>query len=584
MNAKMNRVTSRLLPNAPVAILIAFTVLMAVQVSQSRVLDGALALAEKVDYPTESLMLANYLSSWSLAEQLSAALLALGFSGVVVSLAFSLVLNVGLPLVHFAICRAAGLNKWWSMGLSIAISIAISPIQLLFRSDYPLLLGTSWTHGELGLLVAGVILAAVVFEKFRLAGFLSGLFFALHSVWALYVLGTVILLVLLPVPGFRAKRKARMRRTLLALLGGGIASAISLAVFLSLQARVPQVISPISNVESAAAIYFQFWDFHRNIPLQVIPVGLSVVVGLIVLWGVLPKAHAFTDQPSRQRITAILLGALAVTSSVAYIVFHFVQSLTLSNIPSSFLNFVIPGRFMNLHAFFAFPLIYLTVIAVLAFLSNRTRVLVWLKSGSARRNVLLLTSAAVAGILVVVGSMQILALRNATNIAFSTGVSRLSGIPLSAEQLLEDLRAGWPDELTDGICPSLAKAKNVAAIGASSIQVPRYCGVPVILETSSVDVFAYTPKLLPSVLRVISDVFGIDPSDPTVSMKSGGISPEDVREVWTSRTSAEWLELSCRFGFDAVTTPRDWILQLPKLGESNGTAVFEIAHPECASS
>lgn len=556
-------------------ILLVFTLLLASQVSQSRVLDGALGLSGLVKYPTNSLMGLNYENSWSLAEQIVAVLLSIGISNIAISFGFSVLINVGLPSVQYLISRAAGLNRFWSLALAILIALSITPINLLLRSDYPLLLGSSWTHGELGVLFATSIFTAIVYERFKVAGLLAGVFVAVHAVWGIFAL--IVLIIPVTFKWLSFKTELRERRKELGIYGliGLVISCISLVNFLMNKSSVPGTnVIDQEAISSTTSTYWSEWDFHRNIPLQLIPVFLSLVLAGILFLGQKISPHQFRYSPQRKMLLSQMFVLTLIFSTVGYLLIHFVQSVTMRFWPANPLNFLIPGRFMNLHAFFAFPLLYLAFLALISYFDKKFAIRSKFSNLSVTKKSLVITISTILVAVVAAGSLVIPQMKTATDISIQQFIGRLRIFPITPVEYFSNVNASSKQAEFDNFCKIFSSNDIVLTIGSANTAIPRYCHQPVLLETSSIDVFAYTPQFIPELFDVIQNLYGIDPQSPMESRRTGGIAEAEVRSKWETRSSESWSQLACKYGFAEVATPSSWSLNIKRVASTKDINLF----------
>lgn len=558
-------------------------VLLSSQVSQSRVLDGAFYLSGLVRYPADSLMSQNYANTWSLADQFAGMLLLLGLPAVVISFFFSLLINIGLPTIQYLICRAVGINRFWSLVLAVLIALTITPINLLLRSDYPLLSGTSWTHGELGILFAAGIFTAAVYERFRLAAFLAGVFVAVHAVWALFIIIAVLVPVCMKWFAFKTPATTRRKLTITYFIGGLVLTGISFYfLFQAKNATVQKISQNLLSTSDAAELYWKNWDFHRNIPLQIIPIGLSIALAIMLLLGQKITPPELRFAPQRQKLLSQMFLVTITLSTFGYIGIHLVQQFTMKFFPTSPINFLIPGRFMNLHAFFAFPIIFLGFLTILAFLQKKyalkSKFHAMTKIGQI---------ASISLLIFIFGlsysaSLVIPQMREANVLAFQQIEGRLNNFPLSPQSYIRNV--GNADDSTRflPLCRDLKPVDVVLTSGETTTGIPRYCNVPVVIETSSIDVFAYTPQFLPQVFAVVQDLYGVDPKAPSASYKSGGIAISEIKPYWESLSAQGWSSLACKFHFTTVSAPSNWKLKLSPQTEIDGNTLYRPQMTNCA--
>lgn len=557
--------------------IVILALLLSCEVSGTRVLDGALGLSGIVSYPPHSVMLQNYLQTWSGSDQLVGVALSIGISPVLISLYFSVILFVGLGLLHYAFCRLAGMPSWLATALTAIVLLAITPIQLALRSDYPLLLGSSWTHGELAVLFSAFILYLVVTKRLVIAGVVAGAFFAVHSVSAMYA----VVIMLVPVAfnrlGFGHDRRKRLIRLAISFAAGLAIALVSLGFFIFNPRRTSAPSTP--GELGVVRDYFQQWDFHRNIPLQVIPIMATLMIAALVLYGLIKGrlAASLSDEESTESSSARfawLITLTAVASALGYVVLHFLQTWTMQNTPASVIDFLIPGRFMNLHAFLAFPLIFLAARALWC-TAPLTRLRGRLSGATRSRRAIVIAIAVAVVLVMTTGALSNSRFREAASISVAQSGGKITGI----SAIPADLNAISSSMV--GTCAGLDRKALAIAVGGPSLILPRLCHVPVALETGSIDVFAYTPSLLPQVKKIIQVGYGIDFGHPAQSAKTGSVNPDEVKSIWEARSAASWHSVGCALGLTYVGTPSGWSLKLEKVYSNPTMDVFAIATGDC---
>ena len=100
---------------------------------------------------------------------------------------------------------------------------------------------------------------------------------------------------------------------------------------------------------------------------------------------------------------------------------------------------------------------------------------------------------------------------------------------------------------------------------------------PVLLDGYALDYLPYLPEVGPQMEEIIREVHGIDFFRPPENTKhKGGLTREAGKELWQTRSAADWVEIRKRFDVTDVLTFADWKLKLPEAARSGEYVLYAI--------
>lgn len=98
---------------------------------------------------------------------------------------------------------------------------------------------------------------------------------------------------------------------------------------------------------------------------------------------------------------------------------------------------------------------------------------------------------------------------------------------------------------------------------------------PVLLHILNLNTLPYVLESGPDMQRTLRGVYHIDLFHPP-GRRAGGLSRSDAKGLFEARDPIEWAKLGQEFGFGSVVTPRDWILKLPLLEQSDEMNLYAV--------
>lgn len=558
-----------------------FALLLSFQVKVSLVIGGGELISGLTPYSPDSLMVSRTLQTWSLTDQLGALWLSWGIHPVLISLIFSSIIQVGFAALIFSFLRIAGASPIWSMALAMFSTLGANPIQLLLRTDYPILLGTRYTHGELALVLAMAAFYFAVTNRFVIAGFFATVLVPVHPAWGLFIFSFAVLPFVIIQKWQASPRLLRLYKTMAGIALGSVVLIPSLFYFLFDSRKGNFTIQ--WNAEEAfqtAQTFLQQWDAHRNISIQILPVVICLVfvafLGINLYRGRISQP-VFDSTTIRFSLGLVIL--LGVTTST-YVVLKLVQPFLFEYFPFWIINSLIPGRFMNLHAVLAIPLL---IISFRIFAGSKLAQTIrnsYSNLSKKTKSLLVLVSIMLLAVIAVFGLTTPKYLDAFTTI-IDKNAERLTEIPFSIADPVGVISQEWDAANYKSICDSLDDNSQVLSIGEASLTLPMYCHTPVLVESNHLDFFTYALGLTPEVKKIVEVAYGLDYESPKESQITGSIIPSEVRHIWESRSVSTWKDVACEFGVNLVATPADWKMNLPIYSHNDKVNIYKLDTGTC---
>jgi hypothetical protein len=100
---------------------------------------------------------------------------------------------------------------------------------------------------------------------------------------------------------------------------------------------------------------------------------------------------------------------------------------------------------------------------------------------------------------------------------------------------------------------------------------------PILLDGTCLDAITYFPEVAPEMNRILKEVYGVDLLVPPTKAHSGGLLPDDGRELWESRSAQQWIEIRKKYGVTDILTYAGWQLKLPIVTKNETYALYEIS-------
>jgi hypothetical protein len=93
------------------------------------------------------------------------------------------------------------------------------------------------------------------------------------------------------------------------------------------------------------------------------------------------------------------------------------------------------------------------------------------------------------------------------------------------------------------------------------------------------DAVNYVPAAAPEMAHILKDVYGVDffrPLGALADAHRASLDPNTAKELWQSRTAAEWRKIGAEFGVTEILTPAGWSLALPLSAKSAHYLLYSV--------
>jgi hypothetical protein len=534
------------------------------------VIEPSQVVAATVTYAPDNPNFMQQVKMYTIVHQALAVLLKLGFSEWTLSRFLSglegslIFLSVGIPI--FAISGRIVLAAFFPFLLVRAFGTTIEGVTYpVFLIDNP----QNW--GMIGLTFVVIVLGLFLVDRKSAASFGLGLAPAVHpslGFWLLLSVGAVAL-----------RKSFRMRARLpVAVIPLGLGLAVSLLAGGFHFFFFPGYPVPLSidGGSSDFQVEIKVWDMHRA-PFDLMGGGIMLVLSAVAVSAIALLGRQRADD--RIRFFSESLLATAVVAAVFSI--------------GNWRPDVLPGWVMAMMPSRTFN------IAILAFFG------LWIGLLAARRRVAFGTTLAIVLVLLASGFFHVLlpplalcvalaldSLLERRNvvagledrnwwrrlIAGTQAVALIVAFGLVCVPRLSEVAS--PSQgiaAADPVARVLRMGSGLVLVGSDINFVQAWSRRPVLLRGESIDVYAYAPEAGPAVARILGRLYGIDYySPPRELWKRGGLAPDSGRQLWESRSEAEWVALASEFDFTEIVTWKDWRLRLPLIETGAELSLYRI--------
>ncbi|MCI0413293.1 hypothetical protein L0222_10905 [bacterium] len=532
--------------------------------------ESAQVLAGVVEYPKHNPFYMHHTKLWSLLHQICVPFLLIGVSERTLSFLFSGIMGMlsfqALSLTVWALCN------------DLLLSLA-SPFMIVFThatkycAIYPVvLMGTSNTHGMIGLALVLLIIAFIGSGKFKHSMFLLGLLPSVHLALGALSWAVIILCALLSGPPVREQLVAAKKYFFIGLS----ITVASLAVQFLWSYDQPYL--SMKEGSRYIHIFVRNWDSHR-IPIALSNPGLLlnfVTFGVTLIW-----IQKHPDQRGSARHFPLL--ALAVAAVLGGF-FAFVSRIPPEKLPA-FLIIMMPARILELNV--------LAISALLIGLSAQMKksllgagllaavaAVGWILSGLPLHVLL----AFAFGVCI----LPFVSFERTTRAATAIRTIALLILLIMTINLISkpDLFRQEPEEwnnfaLVDDQVLMQASRGNDLLLTASDLHLIQLrTRRPVVLDGGQLDILPYTYESGPEMTRILKEVYGVSFSDPPPEAKrTARIRVNAHRTLWEKRDRKNWQQLAAKFGPTQVLTYPDWKLALPVVAQNHNFLLYQIPAP-----
>jgi hypothetical protein len=101
---------------------------------------------------------------------------------------------------------------------------------------------------------------------------------------------------------------------------------------------------------------------------------------------------------------------------------------------------------------------------------------------------------------------------------------------------------------------------------------------PILLDGGALDAIPYAPESGPETNRLLRQFYGIDLFRPfDLKHRWAALPPDAGKELWETRSPAEWANLCRAWGVTNVLTHGDWRLQLPTAAQTSKFILYNVS-------
>ncbi|MSO45423.1 MAG: hypothetical protein EXQ59_01465 [Acidobacteria bacterium] len=545
------------------------------------VIEPAQVLGGLVRYPSDSPLSLYSTRTWTLLQQIPAALLHAGLS----ERALALLLSGVTGLVSFQALGmtllAIGRDKTLACVMPFFVFAAGATSGGL---AYPVVLvGSTYTSGSIGMSFLLLVCALLGAGAYAGGALLLGLLPAMHATlgaWGLIIVALTLLWSDRPL-------RRQFWRTRYWFLAGAVISLASLLVHLWLSPSLAALPSDESRKYLIAVM--TYWDQHRRPFARLSIQAAPFVIGVPFLAISLRRFRDRLPQPSLFLVRALLVSAaLGLTLSV----------LLAANpmVFGGWLWRAMPSRLMNLPLLACMAAIIgvagrlrddlraLTILAALVVSLAVTAIVAPTLVAQASHLVMLASAVTLLWTTRLIGSDQPtpasmarrLRMLRVVVVTVPVVLMLISGVgaPTSFERGLKALA----DQTTDSLFATV-RARPGLLLTASDLRLIQLrTRRAVLLDGAAIDGLAYVLEAAPATERILRDVYGVNLLNPPFPPRDarGFLTPDTGKDLWQARTVDEWRALGDRFDVTDVLTFSDWPLQLPEVARSGDLALFAI--------
>ena len=140
--------------------------------------------------------------------------------------------------------------------------------------------------------------------------------------------------------------------------------------------------------------------------------------------------------------------------------------------------------------------------------------------------------------------------------------------------------AALRDRGNDAALAAASRTDGLLVLGPGLNRIQLRTRRPVLLDPEALDMLPYAADGGVEMVRILSEVYGIDFFDPPGHALHLAVVPtQPVRHDWQLRSPASWTEIGARFGASHVLVKSKWVLELPEVARSDSYALYRIPDP-----
>ncbi|MEE9542509.1 MAG: hypothetical protein V3V95_01850 [Thermodesulfobacteriota bacterium] len=548
-------------------------------------------LAGIVEYPVNNPNYMYHVKLFTIITQISALLLYITNSEIIVSYIVSCMLGVvvvqAISLMIFAFNRDVLLSVVGALFIYYMQYIGSGVVYAI------LLLGSIHTFGVLGLFFTFLTVSLIGAGSFRYGLFCLGLAPSVHP-----ALGSWLYLIVFITAIFNfSYTREIIRRYYPYFIAGFALALLSLFYQLNLMKVLPAFDSEIKR--EIFYNYIKFWDAHRVTFFYNETAGKYVFFHPGIIFAVfsaftgLLGRRFFSETPSLVFISTLFL--IAGPLSLAFGLFTHIPS---ESLPLYLVSFM-PGRFVNLSSLAIYPML---IGIATYFLKARTDknlaiftliMLAWYffmpDAGTARFYVFTVSSfLMIAGFTWVVVSGSRALPERIVDFTVSSIVFKVRYL-LLAPLLIVFLYGLYGDIIKDrkhlvdrtnmDFLSQVSEREGMLLTTSDFEIVSLRSRRPVLFVIGNIDGLAMVPESAEETNNIFKKIYGVDllSTIPPAGFRNQGLISQDFyRELWEHWTVSDWQKIMVEFGVSDILTLSDWKLKLPKAVETDSAILYTI--------
>lgn len=535
--------------------------------------EGAQAVSGIVSYPHPTPFYIYQIKAWTLLHQIPAILMHLGLNEIQLSYLLS-GLSAMISFMALSLCAFAFTKE---VIFSLAIPFLISYTRLIsYGPCYPIILtGITASYGVFGQGWMLLSLALLSLRRYKAAGFLLGIFPAIHAALAVQTYGILFLVILF-------WDRSLLKSLRIPFCIGAAAAALSFAGNLVF---TPQLYLPEFPAVSKQLLcdFIRYWDSHRMpVPWNDSGLWINAFVIAISLTALLKHRSELPED------SWVLLRVSAVAGIMGFV------AVVLSKFPLEWTPFwitrLMPSRILNLNILIFF-------IMTVGILKSRTGILpqtmalfslIYIPVIAKYESQLTHQAVCFICMVTLIILLNTWKKDNAPQPAkqwlyrafriVQTFVLCFLMLKLSWKDFVygPEMRAGFIDWSNDAFFEKTKEGKGILLLGPDLSAIQLVTRRPILIDGGALDIISYLPELALPMSQILQDIYGIDLFNPPASTEHVAILPQELNQaLWEARSPEEWKELKAKYHFSEILTSR-WNLKLPKAAENESFILYQV--------
>lgn len=411
-------------------------------------------------------------------------------------------------------------------------------------TDYPNTYFGYFSAGIYSISISTLIFGLVLEGKNKLAVFFLTILFLSHPVQGLWMISMYIILEL--INNILIKKKYEIKKIRFIFL-----SVIILIFFcLGILFLYSEINNPIIN-DSLIKVWLDNWEYHRN--NITFNYKYLIITGVLFLISVICFVFFLKNKNEKVYKFFLLISLTTFFSTLVYILYK----LTFNYLPL-FLIVPMPTRVINTHAMIAYPVIIVSSIFLISFISN------YLKVNKK---------------LAIIGFSFAMLLFYTFNHQYNSLNDRVKNIYKNRFEktylrFIRNLNTRDKNLYDNSFINEIRKLDNnsYTIITHSTENISyRYGYKPYLIKISSFDYVLYRPTLLKQTIKILKEIYEVD-----FYKDKKFLSEKFIKIQFEKRSKNEWEKIKDSFNARYVIVPKNWDLNLKEILFNNKYSVYEI--------